>query len=249
MKNVHLEKYITNDVEIDVNEKVSAIDILKLLQRVTFTHSKILGLDHQTMIDRDNAFWVITKMKFVQNHPIGAGHKLTLKTWTHNPQAVRFVRDLQIKSKNKVMISGKSEWCCLDYYSRTLRRSSSIKYPELDMIETKENKLTFSNLKVDVGEKDFVYTHTIMPTDIDVNLHTNNLKYNVMAFDALTLEDLQNKTIKDYEIYFVNESKIGEKIDIYKKKVRNLTYIEGKREETTIFRAVIKFAKIKMVKS
>lgn len=243
MENVHTEKYITNDVEIDVNENVSAIDILRLLQRVTFTHSKILGLDHQTMIDRDNAFWVITKMKFVQNHPISADQNLTLKTWTHTPQAVRFVRDLQIKSKNKIMVSGKSEWCCLDYQTRALRRSSSIKYPDLEMKETKQNNLTFTNLKVDVEKKDFVYTKIIMPTDIDVNLHTNNLKYNVMALDALSLDDLQNKTIKEYEIYFVNESRIGEKIDIYKKKVHNLIYIEGKREDTTIFKSVIKFKK------
>ena len=105
------------------------------------------------------------------------------------------------------------------------------------------DKLTFTNLKVEVDEKDFVYTKTIMPTDIDVNLHTNNLKYNVMALDALTLEDLKNNTIKEYEIYFVNESRIGEKIDVYKKKVKGLWYIEGKRDKQTIFKAVIKFAK------
>ena len=243
MQNTHSETYITNDVDVDVNEKVSTIDILKLLQRVTFAHSKILGLDHQTMIDRDNAFWVITKMKYILRNPIYVNKKITLKTWTHTPQSVRFVRDLQIKHKNKIMVNGRSEWCCLDYSSRSLRRSNSIKYPNLEMVETKENNLTFTNLKLEVDEKDFVYTKIVMPTDIDVNLHTNNLKYNVIALDALTLEDLQNKIIKEYEIYFVNESKIGEKIDVYKKKVKNLTYIEGKREKTSIFRAVIKFAK------
>lgn len=243
MKNVHIEKYITNDVEVDINENVSPLNILKLLQRVTFAHSKVLGLDHQTMIDRDNAFWVITKIKYVLRNPICANQKITLKTWTHTPQSVRFVRDIQIKQKNKVMVSGRSEWCCLDYSTRTLRRSNSIKYPDLEMVETQENKLTFTNLKVEVDKKDFVYTKTVMPTDIDLNLHTNNLKYNIMALDALRLEDLQNKIIKEYEIYFVNESKIGEKIDVYKKKVKNLTFIEGKREKTTIFRSVIKFAK------
>ena len=111
------------------------------------------------------------------------------------------------------------------------------------MVETKENNLTFTNLKVEVDKKDFVYTKTIMPTDIDVNLHTNNLKYNVIALDALTLNDLQNKTIKEYEVYFVNESKLGEKIDVYKKQIKNLTYIEGKREDTTIFKVVSKFNK------
>ena len=205
MKNVHTDKYLTNDVEVDVNEQLSAIDILKLLQRVTFAHSKIIGLDHQTMIDRDSAFWVVTKMKYVLNHPISANKKITLKTWTHLPQAVRFVRDLQIKEKNKLLVKAKSEWCCLDYKSRALRRSSSIKYPNLEMIETKDNNITFSNTKIDFSEKDFVYIKRIMPTDIDVNLHTNNLKYTVMAIDALSLQDLQNNFIKEYGKYPVRK--------------------------------------------
>jgi len=243
MQNLYSEKYTTNDVELDVNEKLSITEILKIMQRVTFSHSQLIGLDHQTMIDRDNAFWVITKMKVVCNDSIGANQKLTLKTWTRKPQAVRFLRDLQIKQKNKILVKGVSEWCCLDYKTRTLRRSNSFKYPDLQMVETKENNLTFTNLKVDVTKKDFVYTKTIMPTDIDVNLHTNNLKYNVIALDALTLNDLQNKTIKEYEVYFVNESKLGDKINIYKKQVKNLTYIEGRREDTIIFKVVIKFNK------
>jgi len=243
MQNLYSEKYTTNDVELDVNEKLSITEILKLMQRTTFSHSQLIGLDHQTMIDRDNAFWVITKMKVVCNNSIGANQKLTLKTWTRKPQAVRFLRDLQIKQKNKILVKGVSEWCCLDYKTRALRRSNSIKYPDLQMVETKENNLTFTNLKVDVTKKDFVYTKTIMPTDIDVNLHTNNLKYNVIALDALSLDNLQNKTIKEYEVYFVNESKHGDKIDVYKKQVKNLTYIEGKCEDITIFKVIIKFNK------
>ena len=106
MKNLYLEKYTTNDVELDVNEKLSITEILKLMQRVTFSHSQLIGLDHQTMIDRDNAFWVITKMKVVCNNSIGANQKLTLKTWTRTPQAVRFLRDLQIKQNNKILVKG-----------------------------------------------------------------------------------------------------------------------------------------------
>ena len=243
MKNSYIEKYTTNDVEVDINEQLSTVDILKLLQRVTFSHSSLIGLDHKTMIKRDNAFWVITKMKYVCRHPISANQKLTLKTWTRQPQSVRFLRDLQIKDKNKILVSGISEWCCLDFLSRTLRRSNSIKYPDLEMVETKNNNLTFTNLKLDVDKNNYVYTKTIMASDIDVNLHTNNLKYTSIALDAFSLDELQNKVVKEYEIYFVNETKIGDKIDIYKKKVKNLYYVEGKKENQTVFRVVLKFSK------
>lgn len=243
MKNLYQEKYLINDTEVDINENLSPIEILKLLQRVTFNHSQKLDLAHQTMLDRDNAFWVVTKMKYVCNNPIKSNQTLTLKTWTHKPQAVRFVRDLQIKLKNKVMLNGRSEWCCLDYTTKTLRRSNSITYPELDMVENKQNKIEFSNLKLETTEKDYAYTKQIMATDLDVNMHTNNLKYSVIALDSFTAEELKALEIKEYEIYFVNESYFGDVIKIYKKHFKNYWYIEGKTENKSIFKVVIKTKK------
>lgn len=245
MKNCYLEKYLTNDTEVDINENLSVIDVLRLMQRVTFAHSQELGLAHQTMIDRDNAFWVITKMKVVLNKQIKSNQKVVLKTWTHRPMAVRFTRDLQIKNKNSVWVKGRSEWCCLDYTTRMLRRANSIQYPEMDMVELKENEIFFSNLVSTVEQKNYVYTKIVRPTDLDVNMHTNNLKYSVMAMDAFTVDELKKYEIKEYEIYFVNESRLGDKIDIYKKRVDGLWYIEGKIEDKTIFKVVIKTKKRK----
>ena len=66
-----------------------------------------------------------------------------------------------------------------------------------------------------------------------------------MVIDAFTVEELKQIDIKEYEIYFVNESYIGDKIDVYKKKIKNYFYIEGKVEDKTIFKSVIKFKKKK----
>ena len=96
------------------------------------------------------------------------------------------------------------------------------------------------NVQGGFGENDYVYTRVIRSTDIDINNHTNNLKYNFMAMDALSVEDLKSSKIKEYEIYFVNESYEGDKIDVFKKKLKNYIYVEGKILDKTIFRAVFK---------
>lgn len=238
MKNYHNEKYLTSDLNLDLNENLSCFDILSLFLRVSFSHSYAIKIDHKTMLERDNAFWVVTKMKYVLLHPMGTNLKLNLKTWAHTPQAVRFMREYEIKNKNQICVQGLSEWCCLDYQTRKLRKSSTIKYPKLKMKEKSSNNLTFSNLKLDVNKSNFVYTKTIQSTDIDVNLHTNNLKYSIMALNALTIEEL-SKQIAEYEIYFVNETKLGDKIDIYKIVKDNIIYVEGIIKEKTIFRTVI----------
>ena len=116
MQNLYSEKYITNDVELDVNEKLSVIEILKLMQRVTFSHSQLIGLDHQTMIDRDNAFWVITKIKVVY----GSGATADLALLYECKAIIRVLRGLsdydyevQIQQVNKEISNGQINTVCL----------------------------------------------------------------------------------------------------------------------------------------
>ena len=45
------------------------------------------------------------------------------------------------------------------------------------------------------------------------------------------------------EVYFVNESYFGDEIKIFKKKIKNQFYIEGKTGDKTIFRSVLKLKK------
>ena len=120
---------------------------------------------------------------------------------------------------------------------------SSIVYPDLEMEKTKNHNTVFTNMREEVSAKDLVYQKTIMATDIDLNNHTNNMIYNRIALDAFTVQELKQMSIKEYEIYFVNESYEGEVVDVFKKKVKSYYYIEGKSGDKTIFRVVIKFKK------
>ena len=64
--------------------------------------------------------------------------------------------------------------------------------------------------------------------------------------DALDIGELKAIDMKEYEIYFVNESKYGDEIRVYKKKVKDYIYIEGKIEDKSVFRVVIKYKKRKI---
>lgn len=243
MKNWHTEKITIDDSVVDHTKTVPVTELMKLFEIATFNHSNKIGLDHVSMEEKSHAFWVVTKMKAIVLKPIATGEKVNVTTWTRELGTVRALRDCSIKAKNSIKAKFLAEWCCLDCQTRKLRRLNTICYPDLDMEKTDDVKTEFTNLREEVLDKDFVYTRVVRSTDIDVNNHTNNLKYNYMALDAFSVEELNKINIKEYEIYFVNESYEGDKINIYKKKVKNFYYIEGKTEEKTIFRSVIKFKK------
>ena len=241
MKNWHTEKIVIDDTKIDHSLSVPVTELMKLFEIATFKHSTIMGLDHKTMEKKSSAFWVVTKMKVIPTSPIVSGEKINVTTWTHELGAARALRDCVIKNGNRIKAKFTAEWCCLDWNTRRLRRMNSICYPVLEMEKTNNIKTEFTNLRAEMDKKDYIYTRVVRSTDIDINNHTNNLKYNYMAMDAFSVEELKSFEIKEYEIYFVNESHEGDKIDVFKKKINNYFYIEGKTKDKIIFKVVIKF--------
>ena len=241
MDNLYSEKKIVDATCLDMNLNMSILEIMRVVEETTFNHSHIMGLDHEDMLEKSNAFWIVNKIKLAIINPEIKGYDtIRISTWTQPPGLLRFDRDSMIKRGNKIMVKAKSEWCCLDATTRRPRKSSTIYYPELDMVKTDSNNLTYTNLKLDVLDSDYVYTHIVRSTDLDVNNHTNNLKYNYIAMNAFSAEELRQLNIKEYEIYFVSESHEGDEIKVYKKTQQNTHYIEGQARDKTIFRVVLK---------
>ncbi len=245
MKNWLTTKLEIDETNVDFSLSVPIPELMKFFEVATFKHSNLMGLDHIAMEKNSNAFWVVTKMKVIPKNKIVNKEKINITTWTHELGTARALRDCVIKCGNSVKAKFTAEWCCLDLETRRIRKMSTINYPNLDMQKTNNLNLVFTNMRENVDNSNFVYTKIIRSTDIDVNNHTNNLRYNYMTMDAFTVEELKQIDIKEYEIYFVNESYENDKIDVYKKKIKNYFYVEGKIEDKTIFKSVIKFKKKK----
>lgn len=137
------------------------------------------------------------------------------------------------------MVKAVAEWCCLDFETKTIRKLNSIQYPELNMQKTKFHNIDFCKFN-EAENMVHAYTKPILASDIDVNLHTNNLKYVNMAMDAFSVEELTSLNIKEFEIHFVNQSYYGDEIKIYRLKSKNQIIVVGKVEDKIIFKVLIK---------
>ena len=104
MKNWHTEKFVVNATNIDSQQAVPITDIIKYFQIATFNHSNLIELDHKSMLEKSNAFWVITKMKLSLSSSIHEGDKLAATTWTHPVGGVRALRDCVIKSGKSIKV-------------------------------------------------------------------------------------------------------------------------------------------------
>lgn len=238
MQNVYTKNFNILSSQTDVDFKLRFDAIANVFQDVTIEHSKIMRVDRDTLLQKSNAFWVLSKMKFSLNGEFELFEPVSVTTWPCTPSLIRFNRCYTIISGSK-NINAVSEWCILDATTKTLRKSNSVCYPTFEH-QPCLNGLEFSRINDDVNDIDFSYYYKTLATDVDSNNHVNNVAYVRMVLNAFTPKDFKDKNFKNFEIHFLNQSYLGDEISVFKKQLSpSKTLIIGKILQTKVFTCVL----------
>lgn len=201
-------------------------------QDVASTHATFLGADDFSMLEKDNAMWVISKTKVKINKLPLWNDEVTIRTWPMGAEGVRCNRCYQIIKDEEVLINAITEWVIIDATTRTLRKVETTSYPtDIDWITEKSVEEKFRRFKDDFTEEDFINKRTVRSTDIDVTHHTNNVKYISMLLDTFSVRELELMRWEDIEVSYLNESLEGEVLSIYRKKKEDGYYFSIKKED------------------
>lgn len=193
--------------------------VFMAFQDVASRHAIFLGVDDFSLLEKDNAMWVITKTKVKINKLPFWNENITIRTWPMGAEGVRCNRCYQILENDEVMINGITEWVIIDATTRTLRKVESTSYPnDIDWIKEKSIEDKFRRFKDDFTEEDFVYQRLIRSGDIDVTHHTNNVTYVTMLLDTFSVRELESMMLTEIEISYLNETLEGETLSVYRKK-------------------------------
>ena len=201
-------------------------------QDMASRHSIIMGVDDFTLLENDNAMWVVSKTKIKINKLPLWNEEVTVRTWPMGAEGVRCNRCYQIKKGDEVLINAISEWVIIDATSRTLRKVETTSYPtDVDWIQEKSIEERFRRFKDDFTEEDLIYKRLVRSGDIDVTHHTNNVTYITMLLDTFSVKELEAKQWEDVEVSYLNESFEGEMLSIYRKEKEDGYYFSIKKED------------------
>ncbi len=239
MQNFYKTDYRVKSTEIDSSYKMRIDYIISLFQSITGVHSTELGVDGPTLLEKSNAFWIITKFKLKFNRFPIMDEKLQVETWPTTVKGVRFGRDFLLSKNGEDLIMGTSEWCTLDYTTKEIRRANSVCYPA-DMPHRTDlsGAGEFIKTKETVCDADYNHTHKSAFIDIDTNKHTNNIAYLRMALNCFSPDEFDKLNIEAVQISFLSQTYFGDEIIIYKKATDYGFYIEGKLNDKTVFNCV-----------
>ena len=241
MNNTYKLNHTLTYSDVDSNYDMRFDAVLSSFQIATLFHSVELNVGTNVLLENSNAFWVLTKSKFkILKKPV-FNQRVTIETWPLPVTPVRFNREYKISLDGEDCVLGSSEWVTLDATTKTLRKSSTIKYPfDLEHRTDLSGAGEYSRKREQLSKDNFSYTHTVRYVDIDPNGHTNNVSYVKMALNSFSVEEFNNANFTEFEIQFIAQSYYGDDVDVYKVKTDYGYYVEGKVKDKTTFICILK---------
>lgn len=227
-----------NISDVGFNFKPSASHIMELFQQAVTMHTLQMGVDGLSMQKLYNAKWFIVSAHFEFHKMPKLYDTVTVHTWPLKPSAAKFPRAFVLQDENgEKLVSAMTQWCTVKWDSGELVPTSAIKMPFDDFLEQQP---TDPRCRIPKTECDkLCYTRKMMLSDIDMNMHVNNVSYIRMALDCFTSKELENIDMKTFDIQFKNQCFEGDTVSLYRADTENGVIIDGKTADTDIFSAKI----------
>lgn len=203
--------YSVNSINININKRLGLFGMLGILQDIAATHADLLGVGVETMI-KNNIFWVMGQQHVKMAHWPKWQDMVTIKTWPRGIEGLRAYRDFEIFMGGKKIGESVATFMVLDGTSRRPIR------PELpDLLKNGHpHALSFTPQKVELPENmELKNTIDVRNSDLDMNNHVNNTKYSQWILDTIPLEYHRKVLLREFEMNFLAETHLGDRIDIY----------------------------------
>jgi acyl-ACP thioesterase len=216
METPELEKeYRIHVYETDPDERVNLSSLFDYMQDIAAEHAIKLGYGRDELL-KMNQFWVLSRMYAVISDWPFRGDTVIVKTWPAGTDSIFALRYYEIRYPDgRNIATASSSWLIVDritkkiqrpdeiltrYNSESLHSNATIR-TAMKLAETSENGRLTGRFRVKIS-------------DLDVNLHTNNVNYLKWVNDSYDLDFVMNHVPSSAEINYLAESKFGEEIMI-----------------------------------
>lgn len=244
MENEYKRQFFIGYSDCDRKINLSVLNSLYLIQDMMTEYFGFLKSDNIILKKENNAIWVLTKTKVHFNKYPTWRDVIEGTVFTTGIKPIRLETETQFQDKDKnILFYANQEICVIDLTDRKIRKINTVNYPTGVQIKEGINKEKYLRLNTEFTEADKVYEQKIHSTDIDFSYHTNNVSYVKYILNSLNSDFIDSHKITDFEVHYINESKEGQKLSIYKKIKDNEIEFLIKEENREIARANLKYIK------
>ncbi len=169
-------------------------------------------------LHKKNCSWVVSRISIKLDTIPTVGDNLSIETWVKDVSNIFTTRNFRISNDtNKVVGYAALSWAILDLETRQSIPLSNI--PELSNFIVDEPIPINSPARVPDIIGEIANGFEVKYSDVDLNVHTNVLKYLQCVCDVFSLDFYSKRILKSIEINFLKELKYADKGSVYYEEV------------------------------
>ena len=213
---LHFEKdYRVHVYETRPDGKLNLYSLFNYMQDIASDHAVKLGFGRDDLM-RDNSFWVLSRIYAVINEWPVWEDSIIVKTWPNGTDKLFALRNYEVKyTDGRHIASGTSSWLILDRTTKKVQRPDYILTQYNSDLHPESSPIRNATKIEPAAENGHISPiFRIKVSDLDVNLHTNNVRYLKWVSDSYNLDFIMNNDPQSAEINYLAESRFDEEIII-----------------------------------
>ena len=207
------KEYRVHVYETGPDGKLNLYSLFNYMQDIASDHAIRLGFGRDDLM-KENHFWVLSRIYAEIDIWPRWEDTIVLKTWPNGTDKLFALRNYEVTYPDgRHICSGTSSWLILDQTTKKVQRPDSA-LSRFNFSAYTENSPLRYPAKIDpAGEYGKLSPlFRIKVSDLDVNLHTNNVRYLKWVSDTYDLDFIMKNDPQSAEINYLAESRFDEEI-------------------------------------
>jgi medium-chain acyl-[acyl-carrier-protein] hydrolase len=207
------KKYTVPVYDTGPDGKLSLYSLFNYLQDIASEHAVRLKFGRDDLM-KENRYWVLSRIVADIYLRPEWEETIIVRTWPRGTDKLFAIRDYEVLYPDgRQIASGSSSWLIVDRTTRKIQRPDE-SLSRFNSGMAVRNSLGRNAQKVEStsfdGHKNSSFK--IMVSDLDVNLHTNNVKYIKWVTDTYDLKYVMDHIPVSLEVNYLAESLWGEEV-------------------------------------
>jgi medium-chain acyl-[acyl-carrier-protein] hydrolase len=234
------QHYSVNTFLLTPQKRLGLYGLLNLFQDTAWIHATHLGHGHEAMLKEGTA-WILTRQKMQMDQWPHWGDEIKLNTWIRPIKGPLAIRDFEIFSHDKKIGECTTQWLMMNLSTRK-PADKTLSLPSEEVKSYGHVSLEASRIQLQSSLKEFAQFH-VRNSDLDMNGHVNNTRYAQWVLDSISVDTHQHYVLKEYEVNFIAETKLGDVITVFGGKIDDDKFqFQGLRssDQKVVFAATMK---------
>jgi len=211
---MYSKEYSMRVFETNPDGRLAPVDLFDYLQDIASEHAVQLGFGRDDLM-KENRMWVLSRIYAeISEWPVWP-EELTIQTWHKGTEKLFSLRDYRVLGADgRQIAAATTSWLTIDQTTRRIQR------PDENLLRGNSADLVNALPRNAAKLEPVAETGSLSPafkvrfSDLDVNMHTNNVRYLQWALDSCDPGFLMRHHARAVEINFLAESRCGEEIAV-----------------------------------